>query len=183
MHFPTQERVPGRSFENSPGQRPTACQIPHYFPACLFFHCLIVPRASGPRDPRPQSDHLSYGLGTTRRPLGAPWPDFCRFLAAPPAIKKSAAPGRGWLGVVRLRSQYQGQIPEDSPPPPSADHPGRRKIRKQMPGRIFRSQNTGFFRIFTDLKSIHKFIKKHGAKKTSKIENIWAQTAKITGFY
>ena len=64
------------------------------------------------------------------RPLGAHGPIFLDYSTPRSGIEKSAAPGRGWLGVVRLRSQYQSQIPKDFPPPPSADGPGRRKTGK-----------------------------------------------------
>ena len=148
--------------QNSPGLVPNGV-LDHVLQTT---HMFKLPHArGGARGPRSRNSTRCTPLATDPKslcpPLAAPRLHFSRFWAAPRTIKKSAAPGRGLHGVVRLRSRYPGRIREDFPPLPSADAPGRLKIRKNpdkmRPGRFRRPQNVGFFRIFADLKSNQKF--------------------------
>ena len=146
--------------------------VPAIVLTILLFYCTPREAALGHPGPCVHSSHSRRARAEVPfAPLGGPLGQFSRFLADPRAIKKSAAPGRGWLGVVRLRSQYQSQNPEDSPPPPSADHPGQRKSEKS--GKV----ETGMlffvpkFRIFPDFcrsKTNQKFVKNGMPQKHKK---------------
>ena len=120
-------------------------------------------------------------------PLGRPSARFFSFFGRPEADQKIRRTRPRVAGVVKLRIRYQGLKSGGFSSPSLRRRSGpaknRRNPDRSRPGCLLCSPNAGFFRIFVDLKSNQKFIKKRRAQKTLKIENIWAQSAQITGFY